>query len=140
MNKNGFTLIEMLVVLGIVSILLLLSAPLTISTLEKQRDKQFLDVFKFDVLYIQNLASTTKEPITLTFYKDRYEINKHHKKSFIVRQYPNGWELEERPNNSIKFKQNGTFIKPRTFLIASKNTAYQIIFPLGKGRCYIVKK
>lgn len=139
MNKNGFTLIEVLFVLGIVSVLLLLSAPLNISTLEKLQDEQFLQVFEFDVLSIQSKATTTNESIKIILMPDRYKILVSHGKP-IVRPYPTGWKRGNRTINEISFNKNGALRNPGSIQFTTKNAVYVIIFPLGKGRFYIVKK
>lgn len=140
MNKNGFTLIEMLFVLGILSVLLLVTVPLNIQTLDKQRTKQFLDTFEFDVLYIQSLTSTSdeSEPIRIRFHDDHYKIRQG-RKTLTIRSYPSGLTLDKRTGDTITFSNSGTILDPRTLKVKANDGDYHIVFPLGKGRCYIVK-
>ncbi|MYL58265.1 prepilin-type N-terminal cleavage/methylation domain-containing protein, partial [Virgibacillus halodenitrificans] len=56
-NKNGFTLIEMLLVLSIVSILSLLSVTWSLSAISKQEREQFINTLENDTLYIQQVTS-----------------------------------------------------------------------------------
>lgn len=140
MSKNGFTLIEMLFVLGIISVLLLLSAPISISTLEKLQGEQFLKVFEFDVLSIQSMATTTNESIIIKLKPNKYEVLGTHGKKYLEHHYPTGWELGSRTTNLISFNKNGTLRSPGSIQFTTKYAVYDIIFPLGKGRFYVVKK
>lgn len=139
MRRNGFTLLEMLFALGVLSILVFISIPLNIATLEKRQIEQFFHTFESDVLYIQNLTSSSKEPVKIRFMKDQYKIRKSNHAPLAIRHYPEGLKMDWRKKPDLVFKESGTVINPRTIKVTTKHGTYNIVFPLGKGRCYIVK-
>ncbi|MBM7597973.1 competence protein ComGD [Virgibacillus halotolerans] len=138
-NNNAFTLLEVLFAMGILSLLLFISIPLNLTTLEKQQIEQFFKTFESDVLYIQNSSITTDEIIYLRFLDDRYILRKANGNSMATRNYPKGLKIDSRTKPDIVFHETGTIINPRTIKVTTNNGTYHIVFPLGKGRCYIVK-
>lgn len=137
-KQSGFTLVELLLVLSILSILLLLSVPLNISGLQKHQDEQFLETFQYDVLYIQHLATTTTDDkrVYIRFQNDRYSIIEN-TKTLETRYYPDGWEMDPRTMEELSFKSTGTVRQPGRIKMTSKNNTYFVVFPLGKGRGYV---
>lgn len=141
MEKNGFSLIEMLLVLSAVSLLLLLAAPLQMSTLQLQEEEQFIEIFKQDVLLVQNQASVnSKERMYIRFYDDQYRVLHGRRPTFAKRHYPRGWSLISGNNLDLEFKENGTVRNPRTIIMYSEDERILFIFPLGKGRFHIGKE
>lgn len=138
-KRNGFTLIEMLIVLGILSVLLLISSPLNYSALEKQRTKQFFDTFEFDVLYIQNLSTSSENSLKIRFFDNNYKVFNAINQVIETRIYPDGMIIDPWVHSTITFNQNGTFMKPGKIKVTTNHGMYHIVFPLGKGRCYIVE-
>ncbi|WP_067730401.1 competence type IV pilus minor pilin ComGD [Oceanobacillus damuensis] len=140
-SETGFTMIELLFVLSILSIVLFLFPPFNLESIEKQQEKQFLETFKFDVLYVQNLSNlVTNEKVFIRLYNDHYKILQGFTKTIAQRDYPGGMEIDSRGNPDISFNENGTFLYPRTIRITTKHSAYDIIFQLGKGRFYIAER
>ncbi|MFD2759407.1 competence type IV pilus minor pilin ComGD [Lentibacillus juripiscarius] len=139
-HKNGFTLVEMLLVLSIWSVLILLTVPVQLSLLEKKTEKQFFETLEMDLLYTQSLSYNSKAGYWLTFPNDgHYQI----KKGFFTileRSVPEGWEIDKRTLPKISFNHKGTIISPGTFSIQTASSTYNIVCPLGKGRCYIDKQ
>ncbi|GAB3052010.1 hypothetical protein GCM10027286_14100 [Virgibacillus ainsalahensis] len=126
---------EVLVVLGVLSILLFLSPPLNISSLEKHQTKQFLETFEYDVLYIQNLATTTSSHVRLIIRHDRYTIVSP-SKTLAVRYYPSNLEFNSTMEN-ISFTKSGSIRKAGNITINTLDSTYKAVFPPGKGRFYI---
>lgn len=146
MNKqSGFTLVELLLVLSILSMLILLSTPLNISSIKKHQDMQFLETFQFDVLYIQNLSTVkaNNTRISIKFDNDSYSILSTvdgKTETFAVRDYPEGWEVDTRSITDISFNSTGSIRQPGNIKMTSQNETYIIVFPLGKGRGYVVEE
>ena len=140
-KEQGFTLIELLVVLSLFAILILLTVPTTNSLLEKKMEEKVLEMFQYDILFLQNqsIANGTEDYFRLELSKNSYTITGTKIES-IVRQLPNGWEIEPRKLNSISFNHNGTIRFAGTIVIHSPNNSYKITFPIGKGRGYIEKQ
>lgn len=141
-NQNGFSLVELLFVLGILSFLLLLIVPLSLNHLEHQREMKFLEQLKYDVLYIQNISMTNKTRTAhLYMSEDYYQIyDRTIHDGQIKRYYPDTWNVDTRVMSQIAFNKNGTMQSPGKFTIQTKQKTYEIIFPLGKGRFYIVEQ
>ena len=136
-NKNGFTLIEMLVVLSVLSIIILLAVPLQFSSLTKQEENQFIELFMHDVLLIQNQASmNSTESMFIRFHDDHYLIIQRRKQPFAKRNYPNGWSFVGA-NRLLEFSESGSVLNPRVILMYSKEERIAFTFPLGKGRFYV---
>lgn len=141
-KQNGFTLLEMLVVLGMWSILILLSAPILFSSLDKQQEKQFLETLQSDVLYVQSMSIGSPEKnIVIRFNKNQYSIlDNLTRESFITRELPADYVLDSRTAKNISFNKRGNISKPGTIALKTKRTKYNIVFPLGKARCYIAQQ
>ena len=137
-TPNGFTLLEVLFVIALLSIFLLLLPPINVEVIEKQQEKQFLETFKFDVLYVQNMSNLiTNEEVFIRLYKDNYKILRGSTETIAKRTYPPGLEIDSRGNSDISFNSTGAFLYPRTIRIATKHSNYNAVFQLGKGRFYI---
>ena len=137
-KQNGFTLLEILIVLGVWSLLILLSAPLHISSIEKHQEKQFLKTFESDVMYVQNFSvGAPDRSIVLQFREDGYSVLNRVSDEIIRRKTPAGSIIDFRTNKELTFNKHGSISKPGTISFKTKNTKYNIIFPLGKARYYI---
>lgn len=142
MKKNGFTLIEMLVTLSILSILFLLTVPVQSELLGKQQEEQFIETLKQDVLFIQNQSSKhTRDEMYIRFYDNHYSILSGVNKPFAERDYPADWTLvANNQTRLLRFVQSGTVLQPRTLVMYTPSEKLFIVFPLGKGRFYIEKE
>lgn len=138
MDRNGFTLVEMLIVLSTISILLLLAAPIQTSVLKSQEEENFLQLFKHDVLLIQNQTSiTSKARIYIRFDNDHYRVVSPRLGHYDRRNYPEGWSYISYNNRELRFNESGTVIGARTMIMYSETERITFTFPLGKGRFYI---
>ncbi|MHA6250981.1 competence type IV pilus minor pilin ComGD [Oceanobacillus sp. CAU 1775] len=139
-KQNGFTLIEMIMVLGIISMLILLAAPIQTSVLKTQIENKFIDTFKDDVLFIQNQASGYERgTLYIHFYSDHYIVTTGVRDAghYAKRYYPEGWTNINASQARIQFKESGTIIRPRTVVMYSENERIHFTFPLGKGRFHV---
>ncbi|HEY4602631.1 MAG TPA: competence type IV pilus minor pilin ComGD [Cerasibacillus sp.] len=139
--QRGFTLIEMLITLSILSVLLVLTIPITHSLIKNQEETQFLETLQSDLLYVQNLSLGIREHRTkLVFHKTYYSVHKSLTESPITRELPDGWEVERSMYHTIYFL-NGTIGSAGTIRINKANgKVIRLIFPLGKGRGYFVQE
>ncbi|AXI09454.1 DNA transport machinery protein [Oceanobacillus zhaokaii] len=136
-NFKGFTLLEMLMVLSIMSVMLLLIVPINNNNLEKVQSTKFIEQLEYDILMIQNLSTTADDSFSIRFYNDRYSILQGMNPAFATRNYPPGFKIDRKNYDSIKFNKNGSIINPRTIDIIVGEKKYLLVFPLGKGRFYI---
>ena len=142
MSKNAFTLIEMLIVLSVLSIILLLAVQLQLSSLAKQEEKQFIELFKYDVLLIQNQSSmNSRKKMFIEFHDDHYMIKVALKSPapFAKRNYPKGWKFISGIR-LLEFSESGSVLYPRVIPMHSKDERIAFTFPLGKGRFHVEKE
>src|SRR5690625_7399011 len=101
--KNGFSLIELLVVLSIISTLLLIAVPFTYSMIERQQTKHFFDLLESDVFYVKNQSFATVETARLIFMEDYYIafVNLNDEKP-IIRHYPKNIKVNNNKNKDRK--------------------------------------
>lgn len=135
MKEYGFTLVEMLIALMIISILILLIVPAIFNLMEQQEINDFFNTLDADVLYIQNEALGTRKNVQIIFHKDYYMLIHASEKKEVIRDYPA--HLTHDMNGQILFSNSGTVMQPTTLRFKGKNKTYKMIFPLGKGRHYI---
>ncbi|WP_010096975.1 competence type IV pilus minor pilin ComGD [Ornithinibacillus scapharcae] len=138
-KQYGFTLIELLAVLSIVAIILTITIPTAIGLLEKKTEEKVLQQFQYDILFLQNESIGQERYLRMFFSDGTYQIIDN-QKQLLERKLPDGWEIKQRTLDNISFNQNGTIRKAGTLQIRSPKNQYNIIFPLGKGRGYIVKQ
>lgn len=143
MKKNGFTLLEVIFALGIWSLLILLTVPIQFSILDRQEEEQFFRTFESDILYMQSMSYASPDYIRLVMDAENnsYEIKGLPNKNAIKRTFPSDWEIKiQTLQKIISFNKLGTIKHPGTMKIMTTSATYKIIFPLGKGRCYIEKQ
>lgn len=141
-KRNGFTLIEMIFVLGIISVIILLAAPIQTSVLKTQEEEKFIQTFKEDVLFIQNQASRYyRGVLSIKLFSDRYVITNHDPDGlYATRYFPKGWRPQNSRPPDIKFKYNGNISSPRSIIFRSDKEKIVFTFPLGKGRFHVGKE
>ena len=140
-QKNGFTLLELLVVLSIWSVLLLLVTPLTFTQIDERKEKLFLETLEFDLLFMQRLSTLTKDDVRFGIRKDKYVILQGHNENVVsTREIPAGWKFDMRSLKYIAFDENGRVRQPITIVLTTNRSEFKIVFPLGKGRSYVVKQ
>src|SRR5699024_2184960 len=141
-NKNGFTLMEVLLVLSIIVIMLLLVIPLNILLLDKEREKQFIKEFSSDILLMQAYSRTSLLETRLKFYQDenKYKIHIGTGKPLVEKEIPEDWVFQIRGYNyEIQFSNSGAVNKLGNIVLKTKHHTYKFIFSLGKGRFRIEK-
>lgn len=129
-NESGFTLIEMLIVLSLISIFSLLVIPFSKKTMDQIQDKNFLHLLESDILFLQSHNLTKSDPYSIYFRSDDYYffINGF---IFSKRDLPDNWESYS--GQSIFFDRKGSNRKPQTIYLNNNGRSFKIIFPFGKG-------
>lgn len=141
-NKSGFTLIEVIFVMGVVSLLLVLSAPIKVSILDNQKEQQFLTTLENDLLFMQSISYLSEDYFEMEIKSDSYTISRgrHENKKVLRRSFPADWKFNLTTiEGLISFNRFGTIRQPGTIFLTTNKSSYKIVFPLGKGRCYIEK-
>src|SRR5699024_347343 len=131
---------ETLLTLTIIALFISLSAPLLMTTFEKQSEKQFLTLFEQDILYLQNESFGRNSYNRIIFREDYYTImHDQDVERTIVRHYPEHLTISSNNTNIISFSRTGTIVNPGTISFQSKHKKNKIVFPFGKGRFYVTE-
>ncbi|GAA0331253.1 competence type IV pilus minor pilin ComGD [Oceanobacillus sp. FSL W7-1293] len=140
-TERGFTLIEALFALSILSIILLLIPRQQVEQIDKFELQHFFDTLEMDVLYLQSTASTQENdiPYVLKFNPDSYSIVLDRFRE-IKREYPAQFSLVTSFPKNVEFYISGVIKNPQTIRVSLAGEPYQIVFPLGKGRYYVEKR
>ncbi|SFA71205.1 competence protein ComGD [Lentibacillus halodurans] len=138
--RNGFTLIEVLFVLSVLSLLILISAPIHFSVLDKKTEESFLYTLEMDLLYMQTMSYNSRTNYRMTFPDQKHYVIKKNHSIIQEREVPEGWEIDPRILPTISFNKDGTIREPGTFAIQTSANKYSVVCPLGKGRCYFAKQ
>lgn len=139
-NNNGFTLVELLSVLSLVSVMALLTVPVLYKSYDSMQIKLFFQILEEDTLYIQNAAFSEETKMQLTFTKDQYNI-KRGKQTNLSRKYPKGLTFRGISDSKIIYNKKGKVETPNTIIFYTEaGEKYKVIFPFGAGRQYIEKE
>ncbi|MGM0874244.1 MAG: competence type IV pilus minor pilin ComGD [Bacillota bacterium] len=143
LHKNGFTLLESMIVLSIVSIMSLVLITNIVPIYHKKVIETFLNQFEKDVLHAQQYAIVNEKLVYVLFLADQnqYMIEANEPEGpLLIRNYHSQVNLEEATlTNRVTFNSNGSIQKSGTMFISYKNSTYKVVFYLGKGRFNIEK-
>ncbi|WP_164462205.1 competence type IV pilus minor pilin ComGD [Bacillus sp. FJAT-42376] len=144
-KKNGFTLIEALLVLSIFTVLSLTALLHFQPVQEELLAEHFFEQFQKDILFAQQHAVMTRIPCTLIFNQDETGYRIRHgraaeTKDLLSRKLPEGMKIVmESLGLKVTFLTNGNISDSGTVGIMYRKQAYRVTFYLGKGR-FVVKK
>jgi len=143
-NQKGFTLIEILIVLTIVSVLTFISIPRINELIQAKEMNYFLEQFREDMLYVQQYAMVRKVSVAVLFYpyQSTYRITEGNMLGRVLLHRTYSANLEIHPatlQSPLMFLKNGNVNKSGTILITNGEQTYKIVFLLGKGRFYVEK-
>ncbi|PYZ98608.1 hypothetical protein CR205_08510 [Alteribacter lacisalsi] len=139
-DEKGYTLIEMLIVLSLLSVLLLIAIPKLIPP-EVLESEQFLTTLKSDLYNSQIRALATQTPVQIIF------DNINHK--YIIRQdltviaenhFPAHLRFEARSlgTHDLRFMSNGNIQRSGSFVFSyERGGGYRVVFPFIRGRFYV---
>ncbi|WP_102027039.1 competence type IV pilus minor pilin ComGD [Salirhabdus sp. Marseille-P4669] len=143
-KDNGFTILEILIVLSIFLILIGVSVPLQSNSLQKLEDEKFLQAFEEDILLMQSAAITNGSLMKLTFFPQNhyYEIREGGFNHLIKRRsYSSRIKIDLGTFTlPFSFYPSGTPNQPGSFTFTTDYSKYKITFPFGKGRFYVTKQ
>ncbi|WP_176483697.1 MULTISPECIES: competence type IV pilus minor pilin ComGD [Bacillus] len=141
-SEKGFTLIESLLVLSIVSILLSLSFIKFSPVMEKKVIPQFFEQLTNDVLYAQQYAMSSKSSVNLVFSsstKQYYIQVPTENRILLRREFNHHIDINTRVASSIvRFNAVGNIMNPGTYGISYKSEEqFLLVFQLGYGKFYV---
>src|SRR5699024_86434 len=109
MNSNqGFTLLEVIVVLFVWSILITLNVPPLLTSIDHHIKKEFFKTLESDILLLQTTShGTTLNNASIVFNDDSYTVRILGDEDKIInRNYPVGWKTDGRSFKKNSFKNN----------------------------------
>ncbi|AKS38897.1 competence protein comGD [Anoxybacillus gonensis] len=144
MNERGFTLIEMLIVLFVVTSIMSFTVPPLQHVLAERQLQYFLEQFQNDMLYAQQYAISRKKTVAIIFSFDtcRYQVKEGGTfgKELFARSFPSPFQFQMATlSPPLYYYPNGNVNKAGTLLVAYGSKKYKIVFQLGKGRLYAQK-
>lgn len=141
MRHDGFTLVELLLVLVIVSLFTLLGLRISTAALHKQYENHFFTTLTQDVRYAQNLSMNNKTAdVRIHFNPISYRVVSEQKGfTSITRDLPNGWTIRTSNFTIVSFTATGSLKYSGTVYIDSPHHQFKVVFPLGKGSYYVTE-
>lgn len=136
-NEKGFTMIETLISLSIVSVLLFIVVPVQTNLIQKKEEEFFLEMLTYDLFHLQNSSYGNWTGIHLEPHDYGYRIDNSYQDFVARRLLPTGWEWDATLPRKFRFNENGTFINPRVLRIKTNDEVIRLVFPMGKGRFYV---
>lgn len=138
-RESGFTFLELLLALSVLSLLLFLSVPVKTKLVSSVEEKLFLETLHNDFLYLQKQAMSRQQFAGIEFREKNYLIRTKYDQTSYIRPYPSSLDMSVNRIKSISFNHKGTIKPAGTIKLKFNNTIYKYICPLGKGRCYFEK-
>jgi competence protein ComGD len=137
-KRNGFTLIEMLVILSIVMTMISFSFFHLRGLYERKVIEQFLVQLQEDIWLAQQFAIAHSKSVELSFYEneDYYDVRESGLRSLIIKRTIMS-EISIRIltiTNPIKFNSSGNINGSGAMYVMYNNQTYKITFLLGRGR------
>ncbi|MFJ6411558.1 prepilin-type N-terminal cleavage/methylation domain-containing protein [Terribacillus saccharophilus] len=134
-KEKGFSLLELILVLGIASLLISIGTGVYSHLLVEAEAKQFKKQLEQDLLYLQQYTQFDRSA-KLYLENDKYQISSSRlKKVLLVQEIPEGYTIKIYPNAmSFGFNQTGTALAPGNFTIRTPAGTDRLVFQLGKGR------
>ncbi|WP_166462435.1 competence type IV pilus minor pilin ComGD [Psychrobacillus vulpis] len=136
LSQNGFTFIEMLLVLSIVMVITSSVVFVTTSKLEEIEERRFFKQFHLDVQQLQSIAIGEEKYTYLNFFDNgsKYVAKSANVKLFEY-ELPAGVRLSKNSNlKEIAFHPNGSIKEFGTLLFETTNGSKKVTFYIGRGR------
>lgn len=141
-NSDGFTLVELLVVLSIIMLLLVFPIIQVRKIEEEQKLILFMQMLQNDIFLAQRNAAVHQLPTRIIFSNGCYVIEDNLlnppilKRTFDTELTITYLSLKA----PLRFNQDGNISSSGTISITYKNSKYIVTFYLGSGRFTYVKK
>ncbi|ECJ9747429.1 type II secretion system protein [Listeria monocytogenes] len=136
MKINGFTLLEMLLVLTISFTLITLTIFPISSTLSTLREKQLLEEIKASIYYAQINAVATNQDTFISFDPTKNQLITYtNSKTLVIIPFSQTLTLTQPKIGNFRFSSTDGFINRfSTIHLTSSTNNYKLIFQIGKGR------
>lgn len=137
-NEQGFTLIEMLLVLFIVMCLTGIVTKISLKVAEAKEIERFFAQLQLDIQYIQMSSMLLQGDVSMRFESptNRYLIRKDMNTIYYERPFPKNVEFV--PGRStfviLRYNANGNVSRAGTLLFYTPQGEKKVIITLGAGR------
>lgn len=142
-DNNGFTLIEVLIVLTVVIILGSIVWSNSSKIYERKVMDQFLRQLQHDLLFVQQYAMVHQKTVYIYWYPNQsyYEAELTALDGDLFeRKYDSAIQVKSMTMKfPITYKPNGSIERGGTIYIQNQDEAYKLIFSIGKGRFRLEK-
>lgn len=137
-DEQGFTLIEMLLVLFIVMSLTGIVVKISLKVAEAKEIERFFTQLQIDIQFIQMYSMQQQEYVSMKFESptNRYIIKKDMHTIDFERPFPKNVEFLSGPSTfvTIMYKANGNVSKSGTLYFSTPQGVRKVIITLGVGR------
>ncbi|MCJ7839316.1 prepilin-type N-terminal cleavage/methylation domain-containing protein [Lederbergia sp. NSJ-179] len=137
-SRDGFTLIEMLIVLSVISIILLFSIFMFRSFSESMQKRLFFTQLESDLYYAHAYAQNRKEAVQVRFSRGskQYEmlVGKQQPELFLIRKFPPSIYIKESTISSFVITPDGNVSTFGIITFQHNQTTVKVSFNIGKGR------
>lgn len=138
MKQNGFTFLEMLLVLSIISILSIVTYFNVAPLYERQKVERFFRQFSQDILYMQQLAINHRNLYMLRWVPEKHMYSiweSGDARALMLREYERDIKVDLNTfPNPMTYNANGNINQGGTILLFYRARTYEIVFQLGRGR------
>jgi len=145
LNSKGYSLLESMMVLSLISIILSVTILNLNATNENKIAEQFIDQLSNDLLFAQQYAISTKTSVSIIFtpQKNIYRIHQgtFHINEMVYREYHRDVRIDTRTmGERLIYNGNGSINKAGAIgIYVDEIENYRYVFTLGKGRFYVEK-
>ncbi|GIN55769.1 competence protein ComGD [Lederbergia ruris] len=139
-SSKGFTLLEMLIVLSVVSIILLFSIFTYQSFSDMIQKKLFITQLEADLYYAHAYAVNRREKVQVQFspIKKEYKVTDlHSSETLLQRSFPSTIYIQESNIASFVINADGNVSNFGTIIFRQNQHAIKLKFYIGKGRFII---
>ncbi|GGE73914.1 competence type IV pilus minor pilin ComGD [Priestia taiwanensis] len=141
-NNKGFTFVEMLLVLFIVSVVSSFVFVNISTAYDKRKIDHFMEQFYIDLLYTQEYAMSHYVDMKVHLRDGHYEIrgSSYAGPTILKRTYDDGIQVDVMTmQNPIVFKPSGNIERAGSLFVGYKGSRFKVVFQLGRGRVYYEK-
>ncbi|MCR6106394.1 prepilin-type N-terminal cleavage/methylation domain-containing protein [Salipaludibacillus agaradhaerens] len=138
-KANGFSMIELLIVLGVLSVVLTIAIPSIQSTKQNLLLMNYLTRLEHDLYYYQLYAVTTRQRVTVQFEAEEpvYTVIVGDK---VVEERSGPAELQfiegSLKLDGLVFLEKGGIQRAGRITIKYGKTSYSLVFQFARGRFY----
>lgn len=141
MCNKGFTLIEMIFVMFILSLIILITMNVTVNSVDKVGLTNGIADFETKLEYLETKSLSTKKPILVWFKPDAdkifYQIEKNNIQTLSLYK---GRISKDNKFNTLVFDGEGNTNQFGTLKLNFNNKNYKVVFRIEKGRYKIVEE